>query len=157
MGNNGGETMKTKIKTKTVLTHGEDVNAMIAALRKTGDFDIDRSEDNAVKVRHTATGTCVLKAIQEDKGDPLQWTVKHLANLFEAPKDPVKASTILDTPEQIDSYRLCALKGALKLEMAGMKRRGRSAYSMLKSEYGFKGNRAKVLAQTQALVDKTLG
>jgi len=148
--------MKTKIKTINRLTHGEDVNAMIQALRRTGDFEIDRSEDNAVKVRHIETGTCVLKAIKENKGSPLAWTVKHLANLFEDPQEPVKSSIILDTPEQIATARLCTLKAALKLEIAGMGRRGPSAYSILKSEFGFKGNRAKVLTQAQALVNEAL-
>ena len=61
---------------------------------------------------------------------------------------------MLDKPEQIDAFRLCALKGALKLEILGMRRRGPSAYAILKGEYGFKGNKAKVLEQTQALVDE---
>ena len=54
--------------------------------------------------------------------------------------------TILDTPDQIARYRLATLRAALKLEIAGMKRRGRSAYSILKDE-GFTGTRAAVLQQ----------
>lgn len=40
------------------------------------------------------------------------------------------------TGEHINLARLLALKGALKLEILGMKRRGRSAFSILKKEFG---------------------
>ena len=53
---------------------------------------------------------------------------------------------ILTTPDQIARYRLATLRAALKLEIAGMKRRGRSAYSILKDE-GFTGTRAAILQQ----------
>ena len=52
----------------------------------------------------------------------------------------------LTTPEQISAYRLAVLRGALKLEMAGMKGRGRTALSVLRG-MGYSGNREKVLAQ----------
>jgi hypothetical protein len=47
---------------------------------------------------------------------------------------------IADTPEKIEAFRLLALKGALKLETVGLKRRGKSALSIVKEEFGFKGN-----------------
>lgn len=53
---------------------------------------------------------------------------------------------ILTTPEQISAYRLATLRGALKLDMAGMKGRGRTALSVLRG-MGYSGNREKVLAQ----------
>jgi len=56
------------------------------------------------------------------------------------------------TGKQIDFYRLAALKGALYLELKGMKRRGRSAYSILKSEYGLKGNKESVYKQVCEMV-----
>ena len=59
---------------------------------------------------------------------------------------------IFDTPEKIDGFRLRALRGALKLEILGMKRRGRSAYSIIKDEFRLKGGREKVLAQLEALI-----
>ena len=65
--------------------------------------------------------------------------------------------TTLDTPEAINAYRLCALRGALKLEILGMTRRGQSAYSIIKQEFGFKGNRQKVLEQLQAKIDVIKG
>lgn len=42
----------------------------------------------------------------------------------------------IDTPEGIEHYRLCALKGAVKLEALGMKRRGQSATMIAKNELG---------------------
>ena len=65
--------------------------------------------------------------------------------------------TILDTPEAINAYRLCALRGALKLEIQGMTRRGQSAYSIIKQEFGFKGNKQKVLEQLQSKIDEIKG
>lgn len=52
--------------------------------------------------------------------------------------------TALTTPEQIDRFRLATLRSALKLEMKGMTRRGKSAYALLKG-MGYKGTREKVL------------
>lgn len=54
-----------------------------------------------------------------------------------------------DTPTQIALFRLLSLRGALKLETLGMKRRGQSVYSILKQEYGFKGSKQSVLTQLE--------
>ena len=43
------------------------------------------------------------------------------------------------------------LEKALKLELLGMKGRGRSAYSVIKSEYGLKGNKQSVYDQFKAI------
>ena len=65
-----------------------------------------------------------------------------------------KQMIVLDTPDQIDMFRLLALKGALTLECKGMKRRGRSVYSIVKEEFGLKGNKENVLKQFTELVEK---
>ena len=50
-------------------------------------------------------------------------------------------------------YRILTLKSALKLEISGIKMsRGRTAYSIIKSEFGFKGNKQKVLSQIESLI-----
>ena len=59
---------------------------------------------------------------------------------------------ILETPEQIAMFRLLSLKSALKLECLGMKRRGQSAYAIVKAEYGFKGNKKSVLEQMEQII-----
>ena len=59
-----------------------------------------------------------------------------------------------DTPTPIAMFRLKALKGALKLEILGMKRRGQSVYSILKQEYGFKGNKASILKQLEEKIEE---
>ena len=51
------------------------------------------------------------------------------------------------TGDQIKDFQFIARKGALKLEIAGLKRRGRTAYSIIKEEYGYKGSRESVLKQ----------
>lgn len=61
---------------------------------------------------------------------------------------------VLDTPEQIARFRLLALRGALRLEIAGMKKRGDSAYKILKNE-GYTGTRAQVLEQLHAHLEST--
>ena len=45
--------------------------------------------------------------------------------------------------------RLVALRYGLKLEILGMKKKGCSAYSILKKEYGYKGSRKDVLSQLE--------
>lgn len=59
---------------------------------------------------------------------------------------------VYDTPEAIDLFRMRALRGALKMEIHGMKRRGQSAYSMIKQEFGLKGNKQSVLDQFEKLI-----
>ena len=53
--------------------------------------------------------------------------------------------------EHIVLFRMSVLEKALKLELLGMKSRGRSAYSIIKSEYGLKGNRQTVYDQFRQL------
>ncbi len=60
----------------------------------------------------------------------------------------------LDTPEQIDMFRFLSLKSMLKLECLGMKRRGQSAYSIIKAEYGLKGNKKSVLEQMEQIIEE---
>lgn len=62
----------------------------------------------------------------------------------------------LITGKEIDSYRICALRGALKLEIAGMRRRGPSAYSIIKKEFGFKGSKTRVLEQLTNYIDQEI-
>lgn len=54
--------------------------------------------------------------------------------------------------DQIDVFRLRALRSALQLEILGMKRRGTSAYTILKRELGLKGSRENVLKQLTTLL-----
>tara|TARA_R110002020_G_scaffold216199_1_gene423628 strand:+ start:315 stop:512 length:198 start_codon:yes stop_codon:yes gene_type:complete len=60
---------------------------------------------------------------------------------------------ILDTPEAIDGFRVRVLLRALKLECLGMKRGGQSVYSIVKNEFGFKGNKQKVYAQLEEWIN----
>lgn len=62
---------------------------------------------------------------------------------------------LANTPEQIARYRLTVLKHALRLEMLGMNRsRGPSAYSIVKKEFGFKGNKKSVYEQFCVYLEK---
>jgi hypothetical protein len=56
------------------------------------------------------------------------------------------------TGDNIDLFRMSILEKALRLELLGMKGRGRSAYSVIKSEFGLKGNRQSVYDQFKAMV-----
>lgn len=57
------------------------------------------------------------------------------------------------TGEHIELVQLLAIRGALKMEMSGLKRRGPSASSIVKARFGFKGNKEKLLAQLQAYIE----
>lgn len=65
---------------------------------------------------------------------------------------------VADTSEKIEAYGLLALKGALKLEALGMKRRGTSAFKQAKSISGLTARSAKELSpKFNAWVDTYLG
>lgn len=64
---------------------------------------------------------------------------------------------VIDTPAGIDFAQMAARKGALKLELIGLKRRGRSMYSICKEAYGLKGSKQSVFDQMQSMVDTQLG
>jgi len=63
-------------------------------------------------------------------------------------------SAILDTPNKIAQFRAKALLSMLNLEIKGMTRRGRSAYSLVKEEYNFKGSKKKVYQQFKELLER---
>jgi len=60
------------------------------------------------------------------------------------------------TGNQIEFARLLTLRKMLKLEMYGMTRRGRSAYSILKKELGLTGNKQRVYDRVCAMCDSVL-
>ena len=63
-------------------------------------------------------------------------------------EDSTHAVVVPNDPTRMMQY--FTLVGALKLETLGMKRsRSPSAYSILKSRYGHRGNRNNVLKQSQ--------
>tara|TARA_R110002167_G_scaffold269743_2_gene476263 strand:+ start:1438 stop:1677 length:240 start_codon:yes stop_codon:yes gene_type:complete len=59
------------------------------------------------------------------------------------------------TGESIGMYRLLTLKSGLKLEAEhGMQlTRGRSCYSIIKEEFGLKGNKKNVLKQFEEMLN----
>lgn len=61
------------------------------------------------------------------------------------------------TGSAIDDYRMRVLLSGLKLETKGMQiSRGRSCYSIIKQEFGLKGNKQRVLEQFTAIVSEKL-
>ena len=67
-------------------------------------------------------------------------------------------TVVLDTPEKQELARLIALRSAMRMEVKGfrMTNKAPTAYSILKKEYGFKGNKQKVLDQVSEILDKVL-
>jgi len=58
-------------------------------------------------------------------------------------------------PSAVNIFRMITLANGLKMEIKGLRMtRGRTCYSIIKSEYGLRGNKARVLAQFQPLVDE---
>ena len=60
---------------------------------------------------------------------------------------------IADTPQKIELYQMMVQKQALKLEIYGMKTRGRSAYALIKEIYKLKGGKQKVLEQFTKIIE----
>lgn len=63
-------------------------------------------------------------------------------------------SAIIDTPEQIDRFRYLTLLSMLGLEIKGMRRKGASAYSIIKKEWRMRGNKISVYNQLADLLGK---
>ena len=59
---------------------------------------------------------------------------------------------IAENKYQIQLYSMLALRARLRLELVGMKGRGRTAYSLLKEELGIKGNKQKVLDKVNEII-----
>ena len=59
---------------------------------------------------------------------------------------------IAENKYQIQLYSMLALRARLKLELVGLKGRGRTAYSLLKEELGIKGNRQEVLDKVNEII-----
>ena len=66
------------------------------------------------------------------------------------------AGGVTITGESINHYKFLILIQGLKTEMKGMRMssKGRTCYSILRREYGFKGSREKVLVQAQEAMEK---
>ena len=60
----------------------------------------------------------------------------------------------LTAKDDIHLRRLLTLLAALKLEVKGMKRRGKTVNQIIKDEFGLKGNRQRVLDQFEAHVNE---
>ena len=56
-------------------------------------------------------------------------------------------STLYNKPEDILLFRMLSQKAALELEIKGVRKKGRTMYSMIKQEYNLKGSRESVLEQ----------
>ena len=59
---------------------------------------------------------------------------------------------IAENKYQIQLYSMLVLRARLKLELVGLKGRGRTAYSLLKQELGIKGSRQKVLDKVNEII-----
>lgn len=61
-------------------------------------------------------------------------------------------ATIITGTENIANARLLTLRMGLFMELKGLKRHGRSCYSIIKAELGLKGSRASVHEQFTGLL-----
>lgn len=59
---------------------------------------------------------------------------------------------MLSQPSQIAAFRVRVLRQALQLEIKGLKRRGRSAYVIIKEEFNLRGSRQSVLDQLTEII-----
>ena len=60
---------------------------------------------------------------------------------------------IIDNPNHIELYQMLVQKQALKLEIYGLKTRGRSAYALINEIYELKGSKQKVLEQFTKIIE----
>ena len=64
--------------------------------------------------------------------------------------------SVITNPDHIAQFRILTLRQALRLEIMGMKKRGQSAYGILKAE-GFKGTKQEIFDQLSELRTQWLG
>jgi len=62
--------------------------------------------------------------------------------------------TMITGKQNIANARVMILRSCLYMETRGMKRRGRSCYAIVKDEFGFKGNKGRVLAQLDSHIER---
>jgi hypothetical protein len=55
-------------------------------------------------------------------------------------------------PDGIPTFRLMTLQKAIELEAKGLRKRGPSALTIVKREYGLKGSRQRVLDQLEEMI-----
>ena len=60
------------------------------------------------------------------------------------------------TGSDIGRFRLLSLRGRLRLEIAGLKFRGRTTYAILKRQFGMRGSREAVLEQLNHMIEQDL-
>ena len=60
---------------------------------------------------------------------------------------------MITNPNHIELYAMQCQKQALRLEIYGMKRRGSSAYALIKEIYGLKGSKQRVLEQFTKIIE----
>ena len=65
--------------------------------------------------------------------------------------------TTITGEDNIQMARMITLKHALRLELRGMTRRGRSVYAIIKDEFGLKGSKQRVYDQFVKLVEEKKG
>jgi hypothetical protein len=56
-----------------------------------------------------------------------------------------------------DIERLKELRSQLKMELAGIRTRGKTVYAILRSEFGFKGCRKEMLEQLEDMIKEQGG
>lgn len=65
---------------------------------------------------------------------------------------PEGGGFVVTGEEDIRRYRMLTLRAALRLEMVGVRRHGRSAFAIVKREFGLRGSKSKVYREFCAKV-----
>ena len=61
--------------------------------------------------------------------------------------------TAITDPEHIKQFRMLSLLAGLRLEVRGLRMKGRSCYQIVKAEFALTGNRRQVLEQYETLLN----
>jgi hypothetical protein len=69
----------------------------------------------------------------------------------------MEGAIVIDTPSGIEVFQLLRLKGALRLEMKGLKNSRGSVYAYIKRTYGLRGNKQKVYDAFVKLCEEKTG
>mgnify|MGYP003678191405 CR=1 FL=1 len=69
---------------------------------------------------------------------------------------PIQDSNYINTPTQVYLFRMKTLLAGLRIEIKfpELKRRGSSAYAIIKKDFGLRGNKENVYNQLDIIIDE---
>ena len=96
----------------------------------------------------------VLQGMPKHKRTPKGHGAPEAPTQRELVRGVMRGTIVLDHPAQIEGFRLCTLRAALKLEIKGLRHSRGSVYAAIKKQFGFRGSKERVLEQLSTYIEQ---